>query len=308
MALPSSGPIPVSEIANETGLTFSNLSVRNLSSIAGFSTPDSLSEFYSYSRTDAQRYKNAVNNTGYTLNGTEEGAVDALFSDLNTYGIYSKIYAFYPMLGGAAGHTINAKSVSNIRESAYDLIFYGGWTFGTDGAQGNGSNTYWIAYYYGYDDTTLKNSHLGVYITVQGTYDYGWDMGVYDSVSTYPHAFMTMYEGYYDTKAIYDYNYGNGRDFYTAGNYSGNSMMSYDGTNSEYVVYQNGNLFTTTASSIENMSNASYVVGGYDYANNAFTDKTFGFLTFGQTLTNTEMQDYQLAINTFQTTLGREVY
>jgi hypothetical protein len=307
MALPSSGPIPVSEIANETGLVFSNLSVRNLSSTAGFSTPDSLSEFYSYSRTDAQRYKNAVNNTGYTLNGTEDGAVDALFSDLNTYGIYSKIYAFYPMLGTQA-QILNAKSVSNIRQSAYDLNFYGGWTLGTNGAQGNGSNTYWTANYYGYDDSTLKNSHLGVYITAQGTYDYGWDMGVYDSVSTYPHAFMTMYEGYYDTKAIYDYNYGDGRNFYSPANYSGNSMMSYNPTTSEFTVYQNENLFTTNASSIENMSNASYVLGGYDYANNAFTDKTFGFLTFGERLTDTEMDDYQLAINAFQTALGRNVY
>jgi hypothetical protein len=308
MALPGSGALNLGDIATEQGIGIYNVSMRSMSSTAGFSTPDSVSEFYSYSQTDEQRYINAVNNTGYTLNGTELSAISALFTDINNAGIYSKIYGFYPMLGGAAGHTINAKSVSSIRQSAYDLIFYGGWTFGTDGAQGNGSNTYWIAYYYGYDDTTLKNSHLGVYITVQGTYDYGWDMGVYDSVSTYPHAFMAMYEGYYDAKAIYDYNYSNGREFFTAANYIGNSMMSYDNANSEFVVYQNESLFTTTVSSVENMSNASYVLGGYDYYNNAFTDKTFGFLTFGESLTTTEMQDYQLAINTFQTTLGRNAY
>jgi hypothetical protein len=85
-------------------------------------------------------------------------------------------------------------------------------------------------------------------------------------------------------------------------------MMSYDGTNSQFVVHQNESFFTNTASSIENMSNASYVVGGYDYANNAYTDRTYGFITFGERLTNTETVDYQLAINTFQTSLGRNVY
>lgn len=305
MALSGSGQIGVSQIANETGLAFSNLSVRNLSSTAGFSTPDSLSEFYSYSQTDEQRYVNAVTNTGYSLSGTELSAISALFTDINNAGIYSKIYAFYPMLGTQA-QILNAKSVSSVRQSAYDLNFGGGWTLGATGAQGNGSNTYWIANYYGYDSTSIKDSHLGVYMTVQGASDYGWDMGIYDSVTTYPYAFMTMYEGVYNAKAIYDYNYGDGIDVFTAGNYIGNSMMSYNGTN--FVVYQNETLFTTTACGSEAMSYASYVLGGYDYENNAYTDRTYGFITFGETLTNVETEDYQLAINTFQTTLGRNVY
>jgi hypothetical protein len=49
MALPSSGPLSFSAIANELGTSLSNVSLRGMSNSAGFSTPDSVSEFYGYS-------------------------------------------------------------------------------------------------------------------------------------------------------------------------------------------------------------------------------------------------------------------
>ena len=47
MALPVSGPLSINMIRNE--LSTSNGSLRALSSAAGFSTPDAISEFYGYS-------------------------------------------------------------------------------------------------------------------------------------------------------------------------------------------------------------------------------------------------------------------
>lgn len=47
MALPSSGQISISQIRTELGT--SDGSLRNLSSLAGKSTPDAMSEFYGYS-------------------------------------------------------------------------------------------------------------------------------------------------------------------------------------------------------------------------------------------------------------------
>jgi hypothetical protein len=49
MALPSSGSLSLSQIAQELGQPLSNLSLRNLSNSAGKGTPDSMSEFYGYS-------------------------------------------------------------------------------------------------------------------------------------------------------------------------------------------------------------------------------------------------------------------
>jgi hypothetical protein len=47
MALPTSGPLSFSMIAEELG-TSTPVSLRNMSSTAGFSTPDYVSEFYGY--------------------------------------------------------------------------------------------------------------------------------------------------------------------------------------------------------------------------------------------------------------------
>jgi len=49
MALTGSGEIRFSSIATELGVALSNVSLRSMSSAAGKSTPDSVSEFYGYS-------------------------------------------------------------------------------------------------------------------------------------------------------------------------------------------------------------------------------------------------------------------
>ena len=57
MALPSSGAISISQIRTELGT--SNGSLRALSSLAGKSTPDAMSEFYGY----ASEYMTATSTT-----------------------------------------------------------------------------------------------------------------------------------------------------------------------------------------------------------------------------------------------------
>ena len=49
MALPSSGPLSINDIRNQLGVLTGSL--RALSSLAGFSTPDKISDFYGYGPT-----------------------------------------------------------------------------------------------------------------------------------------------------------------------------------------------------------------------------------------------------------------
>lgn len=48
MALPTSGPLSMSAIANEQERPLSNVSLRSMSATAGFVTPDAISEFYGF--------------------------------------------------------------------------------------------------------------------------------------------------------------------------------------------------------------------------------------------------------------------
>ena len=59
MALPSSGPLSMQAIVNELSTQFDLVppyGLRNLSSLVGFSTPDSISEFYGYSSASLSYY------------------------------------------------------------------------------------------------------------------------------------------------------------------------------------------------------------------------------------------------------------
>lgn len=56
MAIKSSGQLSLrDDIRAEFGTSTTNISLRNLSSIAGFSTPDAMSEFYGYSQSEPSR-------------------------------------------------------------------------------------------------------------------------------------------------------------------------------------------------------------------------------------------------------------
>lgn len=53
MAIPSSGPLSITTIRTELGQAQGNNSLRTLSSLAGKSSPDAMSEFYGYSPSTA---------------------------------------------------------------------------------------------------------------------------------------------------------------------------------------------------------------------------------------------------------------
>ena len=101
MALPSSGTIKISQIRAELGT--SSGSLRYLSSLAGFSTPDRMSDFYGYGATA----------TIYVVVYSDYGYIQA-----NINGVYqSALYGY----GNSATYTVN--SGSTVLVSAGDSPF-----------------------------------------------------------------------------------------------------------------------------------------------------------------------------------------
>jgi hypothetical protein len=95
MALPSSGQLSINDIRTELGT--SEGSLRSLSSTAGFSTPDAISEFYGYSGGTTVTftlcgYNPADSSGNVTVDITASENVDTNVSiDWSWTGIYSSV-------------------------------------------------------------------------------------------------------------------------------------------------------------------------------------------------------------------------
>ena len=100
MALPSSGQISISQIRSELGT--SNGSLRYLSSLAGFSTPDAMSEFYSY--------------TSEYMTGVTSNAMDAYYFSLDWYCGCNENLTVYQTSAGRwlRGNSIGSTPLSGV--------------------------------------------------------------------------------------------------------------------------------------------------------------------------------------------------
>lgn len=95
MALPTSGPLSFSAIANELGTPLSNVSLRGMSNSAGFSTPDAVSEFYGYSNVTYTYYGTwALDDPcNYDYYDIYSGSDGKYYVD---FGTYTLMYNFAP--------------------------------------------------------------------------------------------------------------------------------------------------------------------------------------------------------------------
>jgi hypothetical protein len=95
MALPSSGQLSFSAIAGELSVSLSNVSLRSMSSTAGFSTPDSVSEFYGYSASSVTytyySYYAAGDPCNYEYYDIYEGS-DGIYYIYLGGGVYDPMY------------------------------------------------------------------------------------------------------------------------------------------------------------------------------------------------------------------------
>lgn len=89
MALPSSGQLSLSQIANEQQIGLYNVSLRSMSSTAGFGTPDAVSDFYGWSQPRGSTYSLIIRNV--ILNDPCAGIpVDIYTDDRTGEYVYSK--------------------------------------------------------------------------------------------------------------------------------------------------------------------------------------------------------------------------
>ena len=106
---------------------------------------------------DSQNFLNAA----MINNAQIANAVNNLVLDLKKYGLWTKMKAIYPIVGGNAwSHKFNLKDPRDV-DSAYRLFFSGTWTNGLTGM--TPSSAYAETYVNLATDLTIYSAHYSMY-------------------------------------------------------------------------------------------------------------------------------------------------
>jgi len=234
---------------------------------------------------------------------TQKNAINTLVTDLKGYGIWSKMKAIYPFVGGTATtHKFNLKDPRDL-DAAYRLTFSGGWTHSSTGALPNGTTGYANTFYKP-SDGLLDSTHMSYYSRTAAPASTAIDMGSYVG-TVYHHAHIkytggVMY-GLLNTSTVYSTSMPGdvSQGLYTFSKISSATIQS----------YKNGVLKSTLGSTSSSRNTANIYLGAGNNTGIAsqFGTKESAFASIGEGLTNSESTNLYTAVQKFQTTLGRQV-
>ena len=254
---------------------------------------------------DAQAFITAAGIT----NPTQQNAVNQLTLDLKSYNIWSSMNAIYPFVGGTATtHKYNLKDPRDLNV-AYRITFGGGWTHNSNGATGNGVNTYADTNYNGFQSGELGIYNRGGGAQFGGVYDEweGGDYPVYGVPWIYSNTSTNSGTSWFSDNVDQSNNLnssGTNLNLGLIGLFGGTGTAKY---------YKNG-ILNSSLSSLPNASSLSVSLwlGGINnngiYSNPTYGNSqlAFGFITTVQ-LNDTQNANLYTAVQAFQTTLGRQV-
>ena len=257
------------------------------------------------SDTDAQSFLNAANITSFQ----QASAVNKLVIDLKAAGVWTKMKAIYPFVGGSAtSHKFNLKDPRDLNV-AYRLVFNGGWAHSSTGALPNGTTGY-ANTYFNLQSLKQNDTHLSIYNTNNFTPSSNGsiDMGAYqESGPNTSGAFIATEIATNLSRArlffnALDYTSTDNRGYYiinsnsTNNQYFINNVSRSSIANSGVFPLINKNIF------IGALNGTSFLDGAYYYSNGLYT-----FSSIGDGLTDAEATSLYTAVQTYQTSLGRLV-
>jgi hypothetical protein len=249
---------------------------------------------------DAQAF---VTNAGI-VDQVEANAVNNLVIGMKADGIWSKMKAIYPFVGGTAStHKFNLKNPLDT-DAAFRLTFSGGWTHSANGVKPNGTNGFADTFVLPNVNLINNNTHLSYYCRENisgGFIDFGTQDG--GSLSVYNYA-GTYYSDQYNT--------GTGRT--SSANADTRGFITGSRTASNvHKLFRNGSQIGTTGTGSSSGLNTivrSIFFGAARFNSTSalyFSSRQYSFASIGDGLTDTEAANYYTAVQNFQVALSRNV-
>ena len=233
------------------------------------------------------------------------GALNTLESDMATYGLTAKMKALYPMVGGtAAKHKYNFMDARDL-DAAYRLVFTGGWTHSSTGAKPNGTNAYADTKLTPSSVLTQDNTHISYYsrdnISASCV-----DMGCRGTVGGTADLSLYNYSGTYYSD---QYNTGGGRA--SSANADTRGFITGSRTTSAiHKLFRNGTqIGSTNTGASGNLSfvTVSIALAALGTTLGFYSPREIAIASIGDGLTDAEAANFYTAVQTFQTTLARQV-
>ena len=248
---------------------------------------------------DAQAFITAASIT----DATQQSAINTLVTDLKGYGVWTKMKAIYPFVGGTASqHKWNLKDPRDL-DAAFRLVFNGGWTHSSTGALPNGTNAYADTKLIPNTTLSLNSTHISGYLRTTLTVSapilsaenaINYTNGLYIWPKQTSIAWSVRLND--NTSQIGGSPTDDIRGFHIANRTASNEKKYRINTTQKFSV--------TTASTALNASSI-YIAKSRNNAN--YFNNQIAFISIGEGLSDAESNNYYTALQAFQTTLGRQV-
>lgn len=230
-------------------------------------------------------------------------ALHELTVGLKNIGVWGKLKAIYPFVGGtAATHKWNLKDPRDL-DAAFRLTFNGGWTHSAGGALPNGTTGYANTFFNQATHSILNNESFGFYSRTDTVAGSGkMDMGFgHASGGSMVSAKWSTGDRYYRGQSTTSYTTANANSqgFYVASRVNGTHLfVQKDSTVTSHAISQNVAL-----------QNSNMSIGARSQLGviSQYSDRQIAFAFIGEGLTQDEMSDLYTVVQAFQTSLWRQV-
>jgi|694.fasta_scaffold70036_7 hypothetical protein len=241
-------------------------------------------------------------------NATQQSAINTLVVDLKAYGIWTKMKAIYPFVGGTAStHKWNLKDPRDLN-AAFRLVFSGGWTHSSTGALPNGTNAYADTKLTPNSSLSLNNTSVSYYSRTDNTTGIDDLSVVTNEVDPSDPSRLRLIINLSGSLIV---------DHYAVGQRisisNSNSIGFYQSiriSSTDLKVYKNSSEFgSRTTTNTGTLPTSSLYLGAANRNSSSifFSNRQCAFASIGDGLTDTEAANFYTVVQAYQTTLSRNV-
>jgi hypothetical protein len=238
--------------------------------------------------------------TGIT-DATISSAICTLVTTMKADGTWAKMSAIYPMVGNTASQQKwNLKDPRDLN-AAFRLTFSGGWSFSTNGALPNGSNSFANTFFNPSANSSQNSHHISYYSRTNSNLT-EIEVGGANTLQGSVLEIRTTNITYFRINSTSTYI--SAADTDSRGNYIANRTAS-----NVINGWKNSTKIATGTTASGTLSTQNYYLGANNSngSPNFYSRKECAFATIGSGLTDGEAALLYTSIQAFQTTLARQV-